>query len=145
MCFPFQIDFQKNNCKEMQRRIDNATANLTEAQSNIDVCRGEQTDIESKLREASEQMNQLIRERQRLRAKKDETSHKIAELGSVPADAVERYKTFTKKRKLRKELKSITEQLSAYGRVGGCAMRMQGMLQSLFLCGCCVATLLARR
>lgn len=102
---------------EMQSRVETASAMQDEASTELETFRTEEVDKETELRESNDKMSQLLRRRQTLRSKKEETSRKIAELGSVPRGAVAQYSSITSKRELRNTLENISLELGKYGKV----------------------------
>jgi len=112
-----QLRANNDTIEKLSNQISDAQDKADDAFKMLDSIRADIATNESALREATDKMSQLMRRRQVLRAKKDETSRKIAELGSVPSTAVAEFKTITSKRELRHKLRDIAGKLGMYSNV----------------------------
>ena len=112
-----QTAAQSTTADKLSNKIVECTTLADTAAKELESLRSDVASGESALREAADNMSQLMRRRQTLRSKKDETSRKIADLGSVPSSAVQKFQAITSKRQLRHELKRITAERAQYSNV----------------------------
>lgn len=110
------VDEIQNSLKELENGIEERTQELRDAQKELDSLKNEETHLRGKIGSEAKSFDKLLNLRSLLLQKKEKCLNSIRDLGSIPSELLQKFKSYSVDR-LMSELKNCTEGLKKYMHV----------------------------
>lgn len=106
----------QNNMKTLDKNLADIVKKRKKAQAELEASRLREREIQDKIEEDSKELERMASKQTVLQQKIEECTKKIRELGSLPADAFDKYKSMSQKQ-LFKQLDKANQELKKYSHV----------------------------
>ena len=111
-----RLEVTKNNMKGLDKNLQDVVKKRKKYQAELEASKLREREIQDKIEEDAKELERMASKQTILQQKIQECTKKIRELGSLPSDAFEKYKSMSQKQ-LFKQLEKANQELKKYSHV----------------------------
>merc|ERR1711953_1592585 len=111
-----RLDITKTNMKGLDKNLQEVVKKRKKYQAELEASRLREREIQDKIEEDAKELERMASKQTVLQQKIQDCTKKIRELGSLPSDAFEKYKSMSQKQ-LFKQLERANQELKKYSHV----------------------------